>query len=153
MTLQEVSTTVDVPRGAFRRTPAAAWGATLARGQELLLSLQQILPGTPATAGRTLSPVRTAKVKYDGDVLHIIKQYPGCDDARVLGVIRARVPWFGRGTFIGKIFRPSLSSVHAAGHRLEGTGKIKTRVDQSADRQVLRFYPNNPVWANLGLKN
>ena len=152
MTLQEASPTVDVPSGMLRRTAAAAWGATLTCGQELLLSLQQISPSAPAIAGRALSPVPTAEVKYDGDVLHIIKQYPGCDDERVLRILRTRVPWFGRGTLIGKIFRPSLGTVHAAGRRLEGTGEIKTRVDRSAGRQELRFYPNNPVWADLGLK-
>ena len=86
-------------------------------------------------------------MKYDEDVLHIIKQYPGCDDAGVLGVLRARVPWFGHGTLFHKIFRPSLGTVHAAGRRLESAGKIKTKV--SEDRRVLRFYPNNPPWTNL----
>src|SRR5262249_40943425 len=133
----------------FRRTAVAAWSTALKCGQELLLTFQQILLGAPAITGRALSPTRTAEVKYDGDVLHIIKQYPGCDDERVLGFLRARVPWFGRGPWIDKVFRPSLSTVHAAGHRLGSTGKIKTKVEQSEDRQVLRFYPNNPPWADL----
>jgi len=149
MTLSEASTTVDVSSGASRRTAAAAWGATLARGQELLLTLQHISLGPPAIAGRALGPGRTAQVKYDGDILHIIKQYPGCDDVGVLGVLRARVPWFGHGTLLHKIFRPSLSTIHAAGRRLESTGEIKTKVDQLGGRQVLRFYPNNPPWINL----
>jgi hypothetical protein len=131
MTLQQASTTVDAPAGALRRTAVAAWGATVTRGQELLLS------------------VRTAQAKYDEDILHIIKQYPGSDDERVLRVLRARVPWLGQGTLLDKIFRPSLRTIHAVGRRLERTGKIKTRRDQSEERQALCFYPNNPPWANL----
>ena len=129
MTLREVSTTVDASRDAPRRAVAAVWGAALKCGQELLLTLQQISRGTPAIAGRARSPVRTTQVKYDGDVLHIIKQYPGCDDERVLEFLRARVLWFGRGTLIDKVFRPSLGTVHAAGRRLEKTGQIKSKVD------------------------
>jgi hypothetical protein len=135
MTLQEASTTVDVPRGTFRRTAAAAWDATVTWGQELL--------GAPA-----LSPAGTVSVKYDDDVLHITLQYPGCDAERMLGILRARVSWFGRGTSIHKIFSPSLRTVQAAARRLESAGKIKTKLDPSEDRQVLRFYPNNPVWAD-----
>jgi hypothetical protein len=135
MTVQEASTTVDVPSGAFRRTAIAAWGVTWIRGHELLLS------------------VRTAQSKYDGDILHIIKQYPGCDEERVLGILRARVPWLGQGTLLDKIFRPSLGTIRAVGRRLESAGKIKTRVDRSEDRrQLLRFYPNNPPWTNLATK-
>jgi hypothetical protein len=126
MTLQQASTTVDVPGGVFGRSPAIT--------------------------SRVLSPVRTAQAKYDGDVLHITMQYPGCDDGRVLGILRARVVWFGRGTLLDRIFAPSLRTVHAAGRRLESAGKIKSKVDQSEDRQVLRFYPNNPVWADPTLK-
>jgi hypothetical protein len=145
MTLQEASTTVDEPRGAVRRTAAAAWDATVTWGQELL--------GAPAVAGRALSPARASRVKYDEDVLHITLQYPGCDDERMLGILRTRVSWFGRGTSIHKIFSPSLRTVHAAGRRLESTGKIKTKVEPSDDRQVLRFYPNNPVWADVAPKD
>jgi len=113
------------------------------------MSFQQVSVGAPANAGRALSPApdRKALVKYDGDVLHIIKQYPGCNDASVLAFLRARVPWFGRGTLIHKVCRPSLSTVHAAARRLELAGKIKIKVDRSQQRQMLVFYPNNPFWA------
>lgn len=128
-------------------------GARLRWAQQLLMSFQQIAAGAPADAGRELSaaPDRKAQVKYDDDVLHIIKQYPGCNDAGVLAFLRARVRWFGRGTLIHKLFRPSLGVVHAAGHRLEIAGKIKTKVDHSQQQQqMLRFYPNNPLWADAG---
>jgi hypothetical protein len=125
-------------------------GASLRWAQELLMSFQQISVEAPANLGRALSPApdRKARVKYDADVLHIIKQYPGCNDARVLAFLRARVHWFGRGTLIHNVFRPSLSTVHADGRRLEIAGKIKTKVDLSQHRRMLRFYPNNPLWAD-----
>ena len=113
------------------------------------MSLQQVAVGTLANAGRALSPAahRQDQVKYDGDILHIIKQYPGCDDAHVLAFLYARVHWFGRGTLIHKVFRPSLGTVHAAGRRLEAAGKIKTRGDHAQHHEALRFYPNTPLWA------
>jgi hypothetical protein len=114
------------------------------------MSFQQIAVGAPANAGRALGPApdRTAYVKYDGDILHIIKQYPGCHDARILAFVRARVHWIGRGTLIHKVFRPSLSTVHAAARRLEIAGKITTKVDHSQHHQILRFYPTNPLWVD-----
>jgi hypothetical protein len=114
-----------------------------------LMGFQQVAVGTPANAGRVLSsaPDRKGQVKYDGDILHIIEQYPGCDDAHVLAFLRARVHWFGRGTLIHKVFSPSLSTVHAAVRRLEVAGKIKLKVDHSQHHQLLRFYPNTAVWA------
>jgi hypothetical protein len=124
-------------------------GASLRWAQELLVSVQEISVGAPSSAGRALSPASDRKVlvKYDGDVLHIIKQYPGCNDASVLAFLRARVHWFGRGTLIHNVCRPSLGTVHAAGRRLELAGKIKIRVDRSQQREMLRFYPNTPFWA------
>ena len=121
--------------------------ASLRRAQELLTSFQQISVEAPASLARAMSPApdRKAVVKYDGDMLHIIKQYPGCSDAQVLAFLRARVHWFGRGTLIDKVFRPALATVHAAGRRLEIAGKIK--VNQSQHPEMLRFYPNNPFWA------
>lgn len=122
--------------------------ASLRRAQELLTSFQQVSVEAPAIFARALSPApnRKALVKYDGDVVHIIKQYPGCSDTQVLAFLCARVHWFGRGTLIDKVFRPALATVHAAGRRLEAAGEIKTKVDPSQDRQGLRFYPNNPLW-------
>ena len=124
-------------------------GASVRWAQELLLSFHQVAVG-PASSGRALDPApdRAARAKYDGEVLHIIKQYPGCNDARVLAFLRARVHWFGRGTLIHKVFRPSLGTVHAAGRRLEIAGKIKIKVDQSHHHRMLRFYPNNRIWAD-----
>ena len=115
----------------------------------LLMSSQQVRVGALANAGRALSPApdRKGQVKYDGDILHIIKQYPGCDDAQVLAFLRTRVHWFGRGTLIHRIFRPSLRTVHAAGRRLETAGKVRIKADPSQRPQSLRFYPNNPFWA------
>src|SRR5262249_55930134 len=102
-------------------------GASLRLAQQLLTGFQHVALGAPANNGRALSPAsdRKARVTYDGDVLHIIKQYPGSSDARVLAFLRARVHWFGRGTLIHNIFRPSLRTVHAAGRRLEIAGEIK----------------------------
>ncbi|HLH98506.1 MAG TPA: hypothetical protein VKW08_25640 [Xanthobacteraceae bacterium] len=113
------------------------------------MSFQQVAVETLANAGRALSPApdRICQVKYDGDILHIVEQYPGCDDAHVLAFLCARVTWFGRGTLIHKVFSPSLRTVHAAGRRLEIAGKIKTKVEHSEHRRLLRFYPNTPVWA------
>jgi hypothetical protein len=113
------------------------------------MSVQQISVGAPAEVVRDLrhAPDRKAPARHDGDILHIIKQYPGCNDAQVLAFLRARVHWFGRGTLIDKVFRPSLRTVHTAGRRLEIAGEIKTKVDQSQHPQLLRFYPNNPFWA------
>jgi hypothetical protein len=115
----------------------------------LLMSFQQVAVETFANASRVLSPAsdRKGHVKDDGDILHIIEQYPGCDDAQVLAFLCARVAWFGRGTLIHKVFGPSLRTVHAAGRRLEVAGKIKTEVEHSQHRQLLRFYPNTRVWA------
>jgi hypothetical protein len=123
-------------------------GASLRRAHELLTSFQQISGEVPANLARALSlaPDRKARVKYDGDVLHIIKQYPGCADAQVLAFLRARVHWFGRGTFIDKVFRPSLGAVHAAGRRLETAGNIRIEVERSQQGQALRFFPKNPPW-------
>jgi hypothetical protein len=122
--------------------------ASVRRAQELLATFQQISVEAPANLARAPSPApdRKALVKYDGDILHIIKQYPGCSDSRVLAFLRARVHWFGRGTLINKVFQPSLGTVHAAGRRLEIAGEIKTKVDRSQPPQALRFYPNNPLW-------
>lgn len=85
-------------------------------------------------------------VKYDGDVLHIIQQYPGCDDGYIMAFLRARVHWFGRGTVIDKLFRPSVGTVQAAVRRLEIAGEIKTNVQRLDRGHGLRFYPNNPIW-------
>jgi hypothetical protein len=111
------------------------------------MSVQQISVGTPGHVVQDLShaPDRQAPARHDGDILHIIKQYPGCNDAQVLAFLRARVHWFGRGTLIHKVFRPSLRTVRAAGRRLETAGEIK--VDPSQHPRLLRFYPNNPFWA------
>jgi hypothetical protein len=130
-------------------------GTSLRLTQELLMSFQQVAVGALANAGRALSPApdRKGQVKYDGDVLHIIEQYPGCNDAHVLAFLRERVHWFGRGTLIHKVFRPSLSTVHAAGRRLEVAGKIKTKVDHSQHHQLLRFHPNTPLWADTDAEN
>jgi hypothetical protein len=94
--------------------------------------------------------VKQAGGKYDGDIAHIIKQYPGCDDAYVLAFLRTRVHWFGRGTLIDGVLRPSLRTVHAAGRRLEIAGEIKIKAEPSQQREVLRFYPNNPLWPDTG---
>jgi hypothetical protein len=116
----------------------------------LSMSVQDVVVGSLANAGRVLSPAadRKGHVKYDSDVLHIIEQYPGCNDAHVLAFLWERVHWFGRGTLIHKVFRPSLSTVRAAGRRLEVAGKIKTKVDRSQHHPLLWFRPNTPVWAN-----
>ena len=129
--------------------------ASLRRAQELLTSFQQISVEAPASLARalTLVPDRKAPVKYDGDVLHIIKQYPGCSDAQVLAFLRARVHWFGRGTLIDKVLRPSLATVHAAGRRLEIGGEIKIKADRSQSGEGLRFYPNNPLWPDTNTDN
>jgi hypothetical protein len=118
--------------------------------EELLTGFQQPAaeaaePPAPRAQALAGAPMRTARVKYDRDVLHIIEQYPGCTDAHVLAFLRARVHWFGRGTLIDKVFRPSLATVHAAGRRLETAGRIKMKADRSA-HEALRFYPNNPLW-------
>src|SRR5690242_18122304 len=122
--------------------------ASLRWAQELLSGFQQISVEGPASLARALSlaPDRKALAKYDGDILHIIKQYPGCSDVQVLAFLRARVHWVGRGTLVSKVFQPSLGTVHAAGRRLELAGEIKTGVDRSQHRQALRLYPNNPLW-------
>jgi len=122
---------------------------------ELLTSVQPIVAEAPADAGRALSlvPDRNAQPKYDGDILHIIKQYPGSSDARVLAFLRTRAHWFGRGTLLNKIFRPSLGTIHAAGRRLEAAGMIKTKVDPAEPRRLLRFYPNNRLWADADVGN
>ena len=119
------------------------------------MRFRQTSVGAPAEYGRVLSlvPNRKAQARYDGDVLHIIKQYPGSGDARVLAFLRTRVHWFGRGTLLNKLFRPSLRTVHAAGRRLEIAGEIKTEVDRSQHRTILRFYPNNRLWADIGGEN
>ncbi len=124
-------------------------GASLRWTQELLIGLQQFAVAAPSNSDRALSSAsdRTTPVKYDADVLHIIKQYPGCNDASVLAFLRARVDWFGRGTLIHTVCRPSLGTVHKAGRRLERDGKVKIKVDRSQQREVLRFYPNSPFWA------
>jgi hypothetical protein len=113
------------------------------------MSFQHISVWTPAKGVRDLghAPDRNAPARHDGDILHIIKQYPGCNDAQVLAFLRARVHWFGRGTLIDKVFRPSLRTVHTAGRRLETAGEIKIKADESQHPQMLRFYPNNPFWA------
>jgi hypothetical protein len=134
-----------------REASTAGGGVRALRwAQELLTSFQEIAVGTPENAGRAFSPApdRKAQPKYDGDILHIVQQYPGCHDARVLAFLRSRVHWFGRGTLFNKVFRPSLGTVHAAGRRLEIAGMIKTKVDRSEHRQMLRFYPNNRMWAD-----
>ncbi|HEY1543854.1 MAG TPA: hypothetical protein VGG01_15695 [Xanthobacteraceae bacterium] len=129
--------------------------ASLRRAQELLTSFQQISVETPANLARVLSPApdNKAVVKYDGDILHIIKQYPGCSDTQVLAFLRVRVHWFGRGTLINNVFRPSFATVHAAGRRLESAGEIKTKKDPSLHRPGLRFYPNNPLWPDTGTED
>lgn len=149
--MREASTAGEVSRV---RVPMSSgrpvWGVSLRWARELLSSFQQIAVADPANARLALSPAsdRKAQARYDGDVLHIIKQYPGCADAAVLAFLRARVDWFGRGTLIDKFFRPSLGTVHAAGRRLEVAGEIMARVDHAQDQQVLRFYPHNRLWAD-----
>ena len=125
-------------------------GASVRWTQGLLTSFQQTSVGAPADRGRALSLAadRKAQARYDGDILHIIKQYPGSSDARVLAFLRTRVHWFGRGTLFNKLFRPSLRTIEAAGRRLEIAGKIKTKLDRSQGRQTLRFYPHNRLWAD-----
>ena len=132
-------------------------GASLRWAHELLTSVQHGSVEASADPGRAISPARDrqagaseARAKYDGDILHIIKQYPGCDDAYVLTFLRTRVHWFGRGTLIDGVFRPSLSTVHAAGRRLETAGEIKIKVERPQQREALRFYPNNPLWPDRG---
>ena len=136
-------------------------GASLRWAQELLTSVQRVSVEAPANPGRAVSRapdrqadrqthVKQARATYDGDILHIIKQYPGCDDAYALAFLRARVRWFGRGTLIDGVFRPSLSTVRAAGRRLEIAGEIKVKVERSQQREALRFYPNNPLWSDAG---
>ena len=122
----------------------------MSQAQGLLMSVQQISVGAPVKVVRDArhAPDRRAPPSHDGDILHIIKQYPGCDDTQVLAFLRARVHWFGRGTLIDKVFRPSLRTVHAAARRLEIAGKIKAHPSQHP--QLLRFYPNNPFWAAAG---
>ena len=144
MTLREASTAGDASKSAFR-----GGVVSLRRAQELLANFQQIALLAPPTLTRALGPAagRNTVAKHDGDILHIIKQYPGCSDAQVLAFLRARVHWFGRGTWIGKVFRPSLGTVHAAGRRLDAAGEIKTKVDRSQHHQALRFYPNTPLWS------
>ena len=134
-------------------------GASLRWAQELLTSVQHVAVEAPAGPGRAVASaadrradVKQARAKYDGDVLHIIKQYPGCDDAYVLAFLRTRVHWFGRGTLIDGIFAPSLGTVHAAGRRLESAGEIKIKPEPSQQREGLRFYPNNPLWPDNGVE-
>jgi hypothetical protein len=128
-------------------------GASLRWAQELLTSVQHGSVEAPAhlagLIGRVTdrqAGVKQARAKHDGDILHIIKQYPGCDDACVLAFLRTRVHWFGRGTLIDGVFAPSLGTVHAAGRRLESAGEIKVRAEGAEPREALRFYPNNPLW-------
>ncbi len=123
--------------------------------QVLLTGCQQMSVEAPAHLARALSlaPDRKAVLKYDRAILHIIEQYPGCNDAHILAFLRARVHWFGRGTLIHNVFRPSLGTVHAAGRRLEIAGKIMTKLDRSPHGQALRFYPNNPLWSDPGTEN
>jgi hypothetical protein len=128
----------------------------------LLTSVPRISVEAAADLGRAVSraPDRQIDVKevgvkqvggkYDGDIAHIIKQYPGCDDAYVLAFLRTRVHWFGRGTLIDGVFRPSLRTVHAAGRRLEIAGEIKIKAEPSQQGEALRFYPNNPLWPDTG---
>jgi hypothetical protein len=115
--------------------------------QELQTSFRQASVETPSQRARAAGSAadRKARVTYDHDILHIIEQYPGCTDVRVLAFLRARVHWFGRGTLIDKFFRPSLATVHAAARRLERAGSIKTKADGSP-HQAFRLYPNNPLW-------
>ena len=113
------------------------------------MSSQQISVEAPENLVRDLGHAaeRKAPARHDGDILHIIKQYPGCDDAQVLAFLRARVHWFGRGTLIDRVFRPSLRTVQTAARRLESAGQIKIKADRSQNSQMLRLYPNNPFWA------
>jgi len=143
MAFREASSAGDM---ASRRAPGRnGTAARLARG--LLTSLQQI-PVEPPAGLRRAGPAAPAKslAKHDGAVLHIIQQYPGCDDARVLAFLRTRVHWFGRGTMVDKLFRPSLRTIQAAVHRLEAAGEIKTNAQQSHRGRMLRFFPNVPIW-------
>lgn len=131
-------------------------GASLRWAQELLTSVQHSAVEAPnpggvvSRASDRQAGVKQARARYDGDILHIVKQYPGCDDAYVLAFLRTRVRWFGRGTLIDGVFAPSLSTVHAAGRRLESAGEIKIKAEPSEDREALRFYPNNPLWPHAG---
>jgi hypothetical protein len=152
MTVREASTAGEVATAVPTRGSSTR-GASLQWAQGLLASFQQMAVAVPAIGGRALSPApdRKAQANHDADVLHIIKQYPGCDDVRVLAFLRARVHWFGRATLIHNVFAPSLRTVHAAGRRLEIAGEIKTRVDQSQKPETLRFYPNNRLWADTSL--
>jgi len=122
--------------------------ASLRWAHELLTSFQQNSGERPVSLARvpSLAADRKALAKYDGDILHIIKQYPGCSDVQVLAFLRARVNWIGRNTLINKVFQPSLNTVHSAGRRLEIAGEIKTGADRSQHRHGLRLYPNNPLW-------
>jgi hypothetical protein len=145
MAAREVSSVGDMASG---RAPSRSGNASrLARG--LLTSFQKILVEPPADLrrARTAAPEsRKGLAKHDAAVLHIIRQYPGCNDARILAFLRTRVDWFGRGTMVDKLFRPSLRTVQAAVHRLEVAGEIKTDVQQSHRGHMLRFFPNVPIW-------
>ena len=155
MTVREASTASDVASGrASSRSGARSirTASTLARG--LLISFQQVLfqqvlAAPPADLPRARMPApepRKSLARCDGAVLHIIQQYPGCSDARILAFLRTRIHWFGRGTMVGKLFRPSLRTIHAAVRRLEVAGEIKTNVQESHRGHTLRFFPNVPIW-------
>jgi hypothetical protein len=150
MTVQGSPAPGDISGGRVpRRSNPSVMSTASRRARALLSSFQQFLVDPPADVGRARSakPERgSSLVKYDCDVLHIIQQYPGCNQAHILAFLRARVHWFGRGTMIDKLLRPSLGAVQAAVRRLEIAGKIKSYVQPLHNGPLLRFYPNNPIW-------
>ncbi len=145
MAFREASSAGDMASGHAPGRNGTA--SRLARG--LLTSFQQILAEPPAAVHRArilAPPPRQSLAKRDGAVLHIIQQYPGCDDARILAFLRTRVHWFGRGTMVDKLFRPSLRTVQAAVHRLKAAGEIKTNMRHAQQGRVLHHFPNVPIW-------
>jgi len=145
MTVREVPSAGDMASsGASSNSGTASRWA-----RALLTGFQQILAepaADPRAAPTSVSEPRKSPARCDRAVLHIIQQYPGCNDARILAFLRTRVDWFGRGTMIDRLFRPSRRTVQRAAHRLEVAGEIKTDVQQSHDGQMLRFFPNVPIW-------
>jgi hypothetical protein len=150
MTVREASTAGDVASGRAPSRNGARSIRTASRlARELLISFQQVLAAPPANLPSARIPApepRKSLAKCDGAVLHIIQQYPGCNDARILAFLRTRIHWLGRGTMVGKLFRPSLRTIHAAVHRLEVAGEIKTNVQESHRGHTLLFFPNVPIW-------
>ena len=151
MTVRVASTVGDratrrAPRLTIMRTASSS-----ARG--LLTAVPQSSAEPPADLDRSRMPAagtRKSAARHDGAVLHIIQQYPGCNDARILAFLRTRVHWFGRGTMVDRLFRPSLRTIRGAVHRLELAGDIKTNVQQSPEGRLVQFFPNVPIWPGSG---